>query len=541
MESQIIKYEKDNNVTIDVYIKNNDLWLSIAQIAELFGTTKILVNKHLKQLFDKGELSEDKVTQIFISEVNGKQIQLSFYNLDVIIYVGSCINSNDLKLFKNWINANFLENSNKNNAHIYYKKLYIENIRTFGKGQEINLNDKNNKPYMWNVIIGDNGIGKTSILKSLALPLIQLWGNPDWNWNFKLKTYERYNSQDPKIEIDFEYNNEIQKIEDSLLINVLISKNNLQHTFKNTNINSLEQSVIEKYYKDSFVLFAYGASRHIGIKGLSAENDFSAQTLFDDSATLLNTEEWLIQSEFIANKDDKKYKKYNQKVISIIKLLLKDEIFDIKIDIINNIPKVLFKTNFGWVSLHELSLGYKTLLSWVVDFVKGMLEKYPESKNALAEPAICLVDEIDLHIHPSLQNKVIQFLSQTFPKTQFIVTAHSPLIVQALENANIILLKEKGNSVEVLQNILDIRNWRVDQILMSDLFGLQDVYSLETQLKLERREKLINKDSLTEKENIELIELNIFAENLPLGNSQNEIEGFNLIRQFAQKIAQNQK
>ncbi len=120
------------------------------------------------------------------------------------------------------------------------------------------------------------------------------------------------------------------------------------------------------------------------------------------------------------------------------------------------------------------------------------------------------------------------------------MSAHSPLIVQALENANIILLKYNGKSVEVQQNIIDIRNWRIDQILMSDLFGMRDVYSLETQQKLQKREKFLRKDTLTKTEQIELKELNNFENSLPVGNTQNEIEGFALLRQFAQKIAKNQ-
>jgi len=429
--------------------------------------------------------------------------------------------------------------SEKGNEYIYLRNLSIENLRTFGKRQTISFTDKNDKPYLWNIIIGDNGIGKTSILKALSLPLIRPWGNIDWIWKIDFRTFERYNSEIPQIDIEFEYCNSNSKQEDTLHFNVNTNKG-LEYNFKNKSLDHNEQSKIEESYSKSFILFAYGASRHISTKGISVENDFSAQTIFDDNATLMNAEEWIILSDFKAKKD-KKYRNSFIKVKEIIKLLLKDEILDIDIKIINDTPKVLFETQYGWVNLHELSLGYKTLLSWVVDFVKGMLEKYSESKNPLQEPAICLIDEIDLHIHPALQNKVIKFLSETFTKTQFIVTAHSPLIVQALENANIILLKDKGKSVEVQQNIIDIRNWRIDQILMSDLFGLQDVYSVETQIKLERRENLLRKDNLTENEQVELNQLNEFVDNLPIGNNQNEIEGFALLRQFAQNIAKKQE
>lgn len=426
--------------------------------------------------------------------------------------------------------------------YIYLRSLSIENLRTFGERQTIEFTDENNKPYLWNVIIGDNGIGKTSILKALSLPLIRPWGNIDWIWRIDFRTFERFNSKMPQIDIEFEYHKSDLIISDSLHLDVFTNRD-LQYSFKNKHLDYEEQRKIESMYRKSFSLFAYGASRHISTKGISVENDFSAQTIFDDNATLMNTEEWIIQSEYKAKKyeKNKKYKIYHQKVISIIKTLLKDEIFDIKVEIINDTPKVLFKTQYGWVNLHELSLGYKTLLSWVIDFVKGMLEKYYESENPLSEPAICIIDEIDLHIHPALQNKVIKFLSETFTKTQFIVTAHSPLIVQALENANIILLKDKGKSVEVQQNIIDIRNWRIDQILMSDLFGMQDVYSSETQIKLQKRDKLLRQDMLSKTEQTELEELNTFVDNLPVGNTQNEIEGFSMLRQFAQKIAKNQK
>ena len=71
-------------------------------------------------------------------------------------------------------------------------------------------------------------------------------------------------------------------------------------------------------------------------------------------------------------------------------------------------PKVFFKTPYGDVRLHELSLGYKTLIAWMVDFANGLFDEYPESKDPLAEPAVCLVDEIDLHLHPKFQRTIIQ-------------------------------------------------------------------------------------------------------------------------------------
>src|SRR5207247_4303505 len=70
------------------------------------------------------------------------------------------------------------------------------------------------------------------------------------------------------------------------------------------------------------------------------------------------------------------------------------------------------------------------------DLASRLVERYPDSPDPLAEPAVVLVDEIDLHLHPQWQRKLMGFLSARFPSTQFIATAHSPLVVQAAAGAD---------------------------------------------------------------------------------------------------------
>ena len=136
-------------------------------------------------------------------------------------------------------------------------------------------------------------------------------------------------------------------------------------------------------------------------------------------------------------------------------------------------PAVQFQTPDGWVNLRELGYGYRMVIAWIVDLASRMVERYPESLDPLSEPAVVLVDEIDLHLHPKWQRDLIGFLTERFPNAQFVVTAHSPLIVQAADKANIAVLKREGDHV-VIENSPDtIRGWRVDQILTSDLFGLE--------------------------------------------------------------------
>jgi AAA domain, putative AbiEii toxin, Type IV TA system len=71
------------------------------------------------------------------------------------------------------------------------------------------------------------------------------------------------------------------------------------------------------------------------------------------------------------------------------------------------------------------------MMAWVSDIGWRLFARYPDSLNPFHEPAIVLVDEIDLHLHPKWQRQLRERLTLHFPNVQFIATAHSPLMVQA--------------------------------------------------------------------------------------------------------------
>jgi len=91
---------------------------------------------------------------------------------------------------------------------------------------------------------------------------------------------------------------------------------------------------------------------------------------------------------------------------------------------------VQFVTPYGVVPLTGLSLGYQTTIAWTTDLAIRLYDLYPDSPDPLAEPAIVLIDEIDLHLHPCWQLRLIEDLTPHFPKVQFIATAHSSLMVR---------------------------------------------------------------------------------------------------------------
>ncbi len=153
-----------------------------------------------------------------------------------------------------------------------------------------------------------------------------------------------------------------------------------------------------------------------------------------------------------------------------------------------------------------------------------MVERYPNSPDPLAEPAVVLVDEIDLHLHPLWQRKLMSFLTDRFPNTQFIATAHSPLVAQAAADANLAVLRREGDHVVIDNDVDNIRGWRIDQILTSDLFGLETARPPQIESLLKERKELLTKPKLSAADQRRLAEIDVQLGELPAGESAQEVK-----------------
>ncbi|MBF0461304.1 MAG: AAA family ATPase [Magnetococcales bacterium] len=114
----------------------------------------------------------------------------------------------------------------------------------------------------------------------------------------------------------------------------------------------------------------------------------------------------------------------------------------------DNPPRLLVAlTNPGGapqiMSLEQLSDGYRNLLAVVLDFARRLALAHPNWENPLEAPGILLIDEIDLHLHPTWQQRVIPRLRQVFPNTQLIVATHSPQVLTTVHRENIMILKDQ--------------------------------------------------------------------------------------------------
>ena len=99
------------------------------------------------------------------------------------------------------------------------------------------------------------------------------------------------------------------------------------------------------------------------------------------------------------------------------------------------------------LALDHLSGGYRIMLALAADLARRMAQGSPHLNNPLNAEAIVLIDEIELHLHPSWQQRVLDDLMRTFPNTQFIVSTHSPQVLTTVKAEQIVHLFRENDEV----------------------------------------------------------------------------------------------
>ena len=294
-------------------------------------------------------------------------------------------------------------------------------------------------------------------------------------------------------------------------------------------------------------LFAYGAGRHMAHKNLDqSELTDPVQNLFSVSSELYDVEDLLVKLDH-QNRQDEGSGPASRQLLAV-KRLLADLLPDFDdpscIEIHSARPlasppvpgSVVIQMPTGSVPFSGLSLGYKTMTAWAVDLALRLFQTYSDSESPLEEPAVVLVDEIDLHLHPSWQRTVKENLTKDFPNTQFICTAHSPLMAQAAEDANLEVLKLTDGEARIESEPESISGWRIDQILTSDLFDLSSSRSAKVQRRIDERRALLDSKTDRSKDKERLRELDEELSMLRIAEEKSDQEAIELIRKFASEI-----
>lgn len=423
------------------------------------------------------------------------------------------------------------DNSNAPDA-MHFRSLRLENVRAFGGAQDLEFIDENGIISRWNLILGGNGVGKTTLLQALEV-MLPVSDFPPTRSKAKLSEYQndeimhfirRGRKRKATMTAVFQTGGRPLKI----LVEIQGSVDKLG--------SAKFPTVRHRLRSEGPLVIKYGAGRHLRRDGSPAtETDapttsFSEVTVLCDAENILEQLDYAVMSELdhknSRHKNSRDKKRLNA-LKTVVAALLPGRLT--AEDIIIQGPRrkgkdqsgVLVQTPSGKTPFADLSLGYQTMLAWAVDLASRLFDAFPKSPKPLSESAIVLIDEVELHLHPQWQRDLRDRLLTNFPKVQFIATTHSPITAQETlsEGGNVTVVRWVGNEAHILNRLIPADSWRYDQLLVSDLFGLASDRSRQAEAIFDERVKLLETPNRSAKQEARLRELNEFVARLPTASS----------------------
>lgn len=439
---------------------------------------------------------------------------------------------------------------------LYFAALELEGVRCFRERIRLDFTGDDGKPSMWNVILGENGTGKTTILRAACA--MERIPKPWLNADSREHTERGVAWTAQRRSIAF---GPIDTNNAPILAAAYATPRGVHGRATVTfSVTAFQDGALASSSSMSFAghpsapVVAYGARRASSDQQPDADDSTDPiETLFDERALLTDAEAWLLRMKLHALLDDDPRSAATVRLRDVSDALCALLPGVRRMEIPRPPPQrrpgdlkdlVLFHTDDGPVPFSGLSLGYRTIAALAVDLASRLFDAYPDSDDPLREPCIVLIDEIDLHLHPRWQRTVVSYFRERFPRAQFIVTTHSPLVVQASgEDANLILLRrnERG-AVEVVNDPHLVSAWRVDQLLTSELFGLSSARPPHVEEELDERARLVALDDRTSEEEARLQALHERASALPTGEDPTAPDdGLELLFELAEQILQNRE
>lgn len=159
--------------------------------------------------------------------------------------------------------------------------------------------------------------------------------------------------------------------------------------------------------------------------------------------------------------------------------ILDNDFSDIKIKIDDEDAQMVAVKHHTELSIAQLSEGEKCVLAMTGDLARKLAIANPGRENPLEGEGVVLIDEVDLHLHPSWQGRMMPLLFRTFPNIQFIVTTHSPKVLSEIKDeANIFEIYQDGNAINVRKQD-PMNGWDINHIMRD--FMHTDILNEETQ------------------------------------------------------------
>ncbi len=383
-------------------------------------------------------------------------------------------------------------------------KVKLQNIRCF-KEAELSFEDDKQNSKNWTLLIGNNGQGKTTFLRSIAMglcPAGEASGLLAELHNGILRSGEKKGL----IEIELKDPNKTYKIRNELELKG--SEEVLKQTVEGGD---------RKDFENALFVVAYGSGR--SIEGTESYLEYaivdSVYGLFNSTYTLQNAE---LSARRLSTDE-----KGEEKLFELLKKVLRLEDND---RIVLKTNGLFIKSIWGEIPFQALSDGYKSVTTTILDFLSW---KQLQEKQGMKEDisGIFILDEVEQHLHPSWQREIIKILSKIFPKVQFIGATHAPIC--ALGSADVESTQIAKTSyvngyseIEPFDLLKDYKGYRVDQILTSQLFDLKSSRNIETQQKLDEYADLYLKEKLSNEDDKRKKELQKELKKLPLWETERD-------------------
>ncbi|MED5371748.1 MAG: AAA family ATPase [Myxococcota bacterium] len=325
----------------------------------------------------------------------------------------------------------------------------------------------------WIVVLGDNGSGKSSLLRGLALSALS------WNGGTPVGLLET-------TPLALRREGSLARLSFGIRWDVSSLKAQRDGVWS-TGPNASRSG-------STHFLAAYGVARGGALAGpdraVDLENPYGAvATLFALPSQLVHAETWLVQVRFEAleSGDPQFFDAVSSTLLSLLpgasKLEVKRE-------------GVWIEGEFGRVPLSGLSDGYITTLGWTLDLL-ARWEKWARSNGvplgqnfAKEMTGLVLVDELDLHLHPRWQRNVIGSLRRAFPNLSFVCTTHNPLTLLGAKPGEVFTLEQEEGGHVLIQRDLP-KGIRADQVLTGPWFGLSSTLDRGTLQMLGRHRNLL--------------------------------------------------